>query len=384
MKAIKLPAAVLVIVVLSLALSGAALAQPPAPEIPGGTVMATGFNGPQGVLVDDGGGVWVIDSGVGGDEPLEVPAGGGQVMSAMMGQTASISLIASDGTVTSWAVLPSVFVPEMGEVFGGGRLALLDGVLYATSAAWSSDGSVGPISPLFAAIVRVDNTQVVPVADVWAFEASANPDGTILDTHPYGLTAGPDGWLWLADAGGNDLLRINPATGDIELVAVFDALPGVFPSETRDGAMLTDPVPTAVAFDAAGNVYVSLLSGGPFVPGSAKVMRVASDGTVSDYATGLTMLTDLTRGPDGAFYAVQFGQFTEEGPIPNAGSVVRIAEGDASEVLVSGLPFPTSIAFDSAGNAYVTINGVGAPGSGAVVRFDGLTGMTGMPVAAAQ
>jgi hypothetical protein len=72
--------------------------------------------------------------------------------------------------------------------------------------------------------------------------------------------------------------------------------------------------------------------------------------------------------------------FTEQGPVPNAGAIVRIKEGDASEVLVSGLPFPTSLVFDADGNAYVTINGVGAPGSGAVVRFDGLTSMAGEPV----
>lgn len=96
------------------------------------------------------------------------------------------------------------------------------------------------------------------------------------------------------------------------------------------------------------------------------------------------MLTDLRRGPDGELYGVEFGMFTEQGPVPNAGSIVRIHEGDASEVVVSGLPFPTSLVFDADGNAYVTINGVGAPGSGAVVRFDGLTDMTGEPIMAGQ
>jgi sugar lactone lactonase YvrE len=96
------------------------------------------------------------------------------------------------------------------------------------------------------------------------------------------------------------------------------------------------------------------------------------------------MLTDLQRGPDGDLYAVQFGMFTEQGPVPNAGSVVRIHEGNASEVLVSGLPFPTSLAFDQDGNAFVTINGLGAPGSGAAVRFDRLIDMTGESVVAVQ
>jgi hypothetical protein len=112
-------------------------------------------------------------------------------------------------------------------------------------------------------------------------------------------------------------------------------------------------------------------------------MRVSSDGQVSDYATGLTMLTDLRTGPDGYMYAVQFGQFTEEGPSPNSGSIIRVKAGDASEVVVSGLSFPTSIDFNADGDAYVTINGVGAPGSGEVVMFSALTTMAGSPLAGA-
>jgi hypothetical protein len=52
--------------------------------------------------------------------------------------------------------------------------------------------------------------------------------------------------------------------------------------------------------------------------------------------------------------------------------VIRIGFGDSSVAVIEGLAFPTAIDFDDAGNAYVTVNGVGAPGSGQVVRFDGL------------
>jgi hypothetical protein len=92
------------------------------------------------------------------------------------------------------------------------------------------------------------------------------------------------------------------------------------------------------------------------------------------------MLTDLQTGPDGMLYAVSIGQFTEQGPVPNMGAVLRIKGGDASEVVVEGLSFPTSIDFNEAGDAFVTINGIGAPGSGEVVRFDGLTAMAGSPL----
>ncbi len=146
--------------------------------------------------------------------------------------------------------------------------------------------------------------------------------------------------------------------------------------------METDPVPTAVAFDGDGNMYVSLLPGFPFLPGSAKVVKVTADGQVSDYATGLTMITDLRSGPDGQLYAVQMGQFTEQGPVPNSGAILRIKEGGASEAVLSGLSFPTSIDFTTAGDAYVTTNGVGAPGSGELVLFTGVTSLEGQVASA--
>lgn len=373
MRTLKLVAALLMV----LSIAGTVLAQPPAPEIPGGTVVASGFNGPQGVAVDADGNVWVIDSGTGGPDTVEVTSPEtGEKVQAGMGNTARIVKVAPDGTQTEVATLPSILLGQ--ESLGGARLALLNGVLYATSGGWSDPNSDAPA--LLGTLVRVDDGGVTQVADTWSFEKENNPDQTLQDSHPYGLAAGPDGWLWLADAGANDLLRVNPDTGEIQVVAAFAGLPSPMPNPNRNNANESDPVPTGVAFDAEGNAYVSLLSGFPFLPGGTKVLRVTPQGEVSDYATGLTTLTDIARGPDGNLYAVSFGQFSEQGPQPNTGAVLRINEGTGSEVLVDALPFPTSIAFDADGNAYVVVNSVGAPGSGAVVRFDHLTEMAGEPL----
>jgi glyoxylase-like metal-dependent hydrolase (beta-lactamase superfamily II) len=89
------------------------------------------------------------------------------------------------------------------------------------------------------------------------------------------------------------------------------------------------------------------------------------------------MITDLRMSPDGELYAVQIGEFTEQGPQPNSGAIWHIHEGDASEVVFSGLSFPTSIDFNEFGDAFITINGIGAPGSGAVITLPGLTTMSG-------
>jgi hypothetical protein len=342
----------------------------------GGTSVGGGFNAPQGVLVAPDGSVWVIDSGLGGDtEVAFVDPETGEDTTATFGETARVVRIDPDGTQTVAATLPSLFVGE--EALGGARLALMDGVVYATSGGWLDPSRPIP-SPAMAAVVRIEEGAATPVANTWDLEESQNPDGTLVDSHPYDITAGPDGMLWVADAGANDLLKVDPMSGEVQLVTAFrEGVPGPLPNPNRGGAMEADPVPTGIAFDGSGNAYVSFLPGFPFLPGSAKVVRVSSDGQVSDYATGLTMVTDLQTGPDGEMYAVQIGQFTEQGPVPNSGAIVRVKEGDASEVVVGELSFPTSIDFNADGDAYVTTNGVGAPGTGEVIKFDALTAMTG-------
>ena len=346
---------------LGLLLTFVASAQPEA------TVIAEGLAGPMGLAVDDAGNVFVIESGSGGEQEMNVTNPQGQAVVGTFGASARVIRIAADGTQDVIAQLPSMNTGLESE--GGSRLAFLDGRLYATSGIWKGDwGDARP--ELMGHVVGIDDGQAVSVADTYAFETANNPDPNILDSHPYGIAAAPDGSLWIADAGANALLRADPATGEVSLVALLEGIPSPLPNPNRGGAMEADPVPTGITFDADGNAYLSLLGGFPFVPGSSKVVMVTPDGVVSDYATGLTMTTDLRHGPDGGLYAVQIGVFTESGPTPDSGRIVRLDGGVATE-LVSGLSFPTAIAFDADGDAYVTLNGMGGPG-GAVVRYDGL------------
>ena len=92
----------------------------------GTTVIAEGFNGPQGVLVAPDGSVWVIDSGVGGDTELKIMnPETGKEETAKLGDTAHVVKVVPDGTQTIEASLPSVMTSD-GESSGGNRLALLN------------------------------------------------------------------------------------------------------------------------------------------------------------------------------------------------------------------------------------------------------------------
>ncbi|MEN8145882.1 MAG: ScyD/ScyE family protein [Gemmatimonadota bacterium] len=351
-----------------------------------GTVVIDGLNSPMGVLVTPDGSVWVVDTGVGGDVELELAgfseaeaapdaeadADAGGLDSWLFGETARVVQLAADGAVTEVATLPSLAFPKDPTFnMGGARLAMIDGQLYVTSGGWWSVGDTErPVG--VSAVLRIEDGHGLEVANTWDVEREQNPDGWERATNPYGLAAGPDGSLWVADAAANDLLKIDPQTGEVEVAAVFEGMPGPIPNAERDGALEIAPVPTGVAFDQAGALYVTLLPGVPFLPGSSKVVQVSAEGAVTDYATGLTMLTDLRAGPDGNLYGVSLGEFTEKGPTPNSGAVVRIMEGGAGEVVLSGISFPTSIDFSANGDAYVTVNGVGAPGTGQVVLYKGL------------
>lgn len=339
------------------------------------TVVATGLNGPMGVLADDAGNVWVVDSGLGGDDTITAPSiTDGSATKMGYGMTARLVRVSPDGTQADMGSLPSLGFPEGPE--GANRLAMANGELYVSSAGWSDGNSVDRL-PLWAAVVRYADGGFTEVANTWDLEKSQNPEGALVETHTYGLAAGPDGLLWVTDAAGNDLLTVDPATGALTLKAVFGPYDGPIPNPNRGDAKEIEAVPTSVAF-AGGNTYVSLLTGVPFLPGLSRVVQVNPDGTYTDYATGLTMLTDLKTGPDGNLYAISIGVFAEEGPQPATGALIRIMPGDSTSVeVVGGLTFPTAVAFNSAGDAYVTINGLGEPGSGQVMRYPGVA-MPGM------
>lgn len=193
--------------------------------------------------------------------------------------------------------------------------------------------------------------------------------------------------MWIADAAGNDLLRYDPRKKTLGVVTVFDGVP--FPADAkvppefakgnpvRGGKLETDPVPTGIAFDKNNDAYVTSPPGAPFLPSSGKILKVTSTGEKSDFVTGLTMPTDIRRGPDGKFYVVQFAMTGEQGPMPMSASVLRLSMDGQMEPVLEKLSFPTNIDFNARGDAYVTVDGVGAPGSGSVVMDKGLA-MHGM------
>jgi len=214
----------------------------------------------------------------------------------------------------------------------------------------------GPGGELFGTLVQAPPSgRWRMVADVSAYEVSANPDGNVVDTNPYGVLAEPSRHL-VTDAGGNSLLEV-AANGSISTLAVFPARPG----------RATDAVPTAVVVGPDGAYYVSELTGVPFADGAANVYRVVPGQAPTVYRSGFKTIIDLAFGRDGSLYVLQHatGATFFGGP----GQLIRVAPNGDRSVIANGLSRPSSFVIDDDGTIFISNRGTSI-GSGEVLRID--------------
>jgi sugar lactone lactonase YvrE len=209
-------------------------------------------------------------------------------------------------------------------------------------------------------IVVKPNGKWSVVADISGFEAANNPDNGPIDSNPYGVLA-EGGRQYVTDAGGNSLLEVSP-NGQISVVATFAGLP--LPPNPF-GIPSTEAVPTEVVRGPDGALYVSTLTGAPFLPGLARIYRVTPGGASTVFEGGFTAITDFAFGPDGSLYVLQFAS---ELFLGGAGSVVRVAPNGERTTLIDNLIAPTGIAVGPDGAVYVTNKGT-IVGGGEVLRI---------------
>ncbi|CAN5367850.1 hypothetical protein BH09CHL1_BH09CHL1_14560 [soil metagenome] len=353
---------------------------PPAVSIPNGcTVVASGLYNPRYVAVDADGSVYVTEAGHSGDTPIFATPGAGTPVAAdpvtTAGTSGQVTKIAADGTQSVLTTgLSSITFGT--EVVGPAGIAISNGKIYVAT------GGPGPMTPAVApiaganSIISIDPAtgEATVLSDIGAYEVSTNPDPNAIDSDLYGLSAGADGSLYVADAGGNVVYKVNAADGTFAPLAV---IPGLamegFSNPLRGGAAEIDPVPTSVYAAADGTVYVGLLSGAPFAPGTAKVQAIAADGTVSDFVNGLTTVVDVTASPNGTLYASQLSTNFTGAAGPEPGQIVRLNADGTSTPVAGGLFLLNGIAFDTDGSFYAVIGTTApadAPPSGQLLKCD--------------
>ena len=324
---------------------------------PGWTVVMSGLDHPRGMDIGPEGGLYVAEAGRGGNGPCQIvlptePA-------RCFGLTGAISRLwkgVQERVVTG---LPSQAnaagatgphdISFIGR--GGAYVTIGSGGNPALRAGW------GPGGELFGTLLHMPTSGRWRVlADLAAFEVSDNPDSGVIDTNIFGLLAEP-GDRYVADAGGNALLKVEP-NGDTSVVAVFPARL----NSTRG----TDAVPTDVVRGPDGALYVSELAGVNFGPGLANIWRIVEGSTPTVYRSGLQTVIDLDFGPDGTLYYLQHagGAFFSA-----PGQLVHVLANGTPVVVASGLNRPTSVLVADDGTIYVTNNGV-TPGAGQVLKIN--------------
>ena len=256
------------------------------------------------------------------------------------------------------------------------------GVMFAiTSEGFGGDGR----------LYRVSRGSLREIADLHAFEAEENPDGGIIETNPFNVVVDNGGRAIIADAAGNSLLIANQqghvdwiATVPDELVSTANAkaifgcpgsgapqcgLPPMFPAQG---------VATSVAIGPDGAYYVGELKGFPAPTGESRVWKIrpgarhAHCGASPDceiFADGFTSIIDLTIGPDGTLYVVEFDEASwlaaELGQgIGGSVNACNTSTGTCTEI-ATGLPLVTAAAVGKDGRVSVVINAL-IPGAAAI------------------
>lgn len=363
----------------------AATSQFTLPEGVEALVLATGLNNPRFVKVI---GDWIFftEAGTGGDDALFATPAAGQEDTGdpvtTRGYNGTLKSIGPD--LSEYTIVDDFISYTFGavEIVGASGLGFDD-----AGSAYVIVGAPGPYIGQIertgeeAAVYKVDlaTGEKTILADIGAYEIANNPDPFAIDSNPYGGTYA-DGLVYVADAGGNAIYTVNAETGEIAVFAVTGGLPAPFLGEAgsplRGGAQEIDSVPSTVTQGPNGNFFVPFITGGPFPPGLAPVYEYAPDGTKTDFATGLTMASDIAFSSDGTAYVCIMSSNLLGG---GAGQIVRIGADGSKSVVLDGLLAPIGIAFDAEDNLFVTHKGNGFPGEGELVRFTGVTAVEGTP-----
>ena len=223
---------------------------------------------------------------------------------------------------------------------------------------------------------------IEPILDIAAYQAADpdpynNPLEDPAETNPYGLTAVGKHDVLLADAAGNDIIRVSP-DGSAHTVARFTREP-ISTSDLGDPTLpptlLAEAVPTSIAIGPDGWAYVGQLVGFPGKPGTADIWRLnpnahdalcsrkkGDDHNCTVWKKGFTAIEDLAfNKKTGTLYVLEISkdgwmpleEAIPAGPFPAA--VLLEVKGHHRRELVPGqLSQPGGVAVGTDGAVFVT------------------------------
>jgi hypothetical protein len=338
------------------------------------TTVATGLDNPRGLDFSSDGSLYVAESGRGGDDPCFPGPEGDEVC---FGTSGAITRVRDGQQSRIITGLPSVAAPDGSAAIGPTDVAAR-GTLPRFTVGLGADPALRDSLPeegqeaLGWLLRQRGRSGWRQVADVAGFEADANPDGGLPDSNPTSVFFKGGSW-YMADAGGNSLVRLDPR-GRLSTVAVFPDRLVDAPEflQLPPGTQIPmQSVPTSVVRGPDGAFYVGELTGFPFVAGSARVHRVVPGGQPEVVAEGFTNIVDIAFDRHGRLYVLEIdstGLATPPGPPDFAGALIRVLQDGSHEVVMDeGLFGPGGLTIRGDA-AYVSNCGVCA-GTGEVLRI---------------
>jgi len=347
--------------------------------------LADGLNNPRGITIGPDGTLYVAEAGTGGDD-LCVTVEDDEIC---MGTTSRVVAIDAQGNVTPVVEdLPSLGLDE-GEFIGASDVVVADDGSLFIAIGFGADSPMRDAiaedwapAAMLGTIQHADGGTLTQVADLALWETENDPDADQPSTqgpqgqpsdhsNPNGLLLTSDGRLLAADAGGNTVLDVDLDTGEITMVAFIEDRFAPAPPflQLPPGTEIPmQSVPTNLVEASDGSILISELTGFPFPVGGANVYELTETTTPDVVLEGFTNAMDLVFVDDD-LYVVEFAQ---DGLLAGpAGALVRSrADGTRVSLLGGDLPAPGGVAADADGMLHLTINSIGAPGSGAVISFD--------------
>ena len=300
------------------------------------TVVATGLKSPAGLEVDANNKLWLTQAGTGHND-------------------GSVSILQANGTVLPVITgLPSLFDTAVQEISGAWHTLLLPNNQLAVV----TGGGVSPYagSVLFfnlngftpgssAAKTPAMNTRQIAVSTFMHGKGMA-------DSNPFSVATDGSNNMYVTDAGANTVAKFNAAN----VGTIVRTFPD-FANPTPVGPPVINQVTTKIIARPDGGFYVATLTGFPFIEGKATIYAISTEGVVTPFKTGMSLITDLALDPNtGDLYALQLASFSLQtfSFAPNSSKITRIKPDGSTQIVATGFGPASGMALDQSGNLYVS------------------------------